>query len=252
MALNQVMFTCTALKGTGKAGKLTPDKDGYYDVPLGALNVFNSGQEYYPYEESKKLFDKSGLLQRRIEKGVLRGELGHPKLVPGMSMAQFIDRCAHIWEQCWCFHIRSVWLDHESMKDANGKPIVGIMGKVRGCGPFKSTFDEAMANGMENACFSIRSFTDDYVRAGMVQKVIKEIVTWDFVNECGIATATKYDAPTLESKSLIIQKSELDRAFSGQTVGLGMESGAMDLSGLYDLMGWNKPKAADTWAASWK
>lgn len=252
MALQQVMFTCTALKGTGKAGKLTADKNGYYDVPLGALNVFNSGQEYYPYEESKQLFEKSGLLMRRVEKGVLRGELGHPKMLPGMSMAQFMNRCSHIYEQSWCFHLSQVWLDHESMKDQHGKSIVAIMGKAKGCGPFASTFDESMKNSMENTCFSVRSFTDDYVRNGMVQKVIKEVVTWDLVNEPGIAQATKYNAPTLESDSLIIQKSEMDRAFSGEAVGLGMESGAMDISALYNSMGWQQPDAKKVWAASWK
>lgn len=252
MALNQIMFTCTALKGTGKKGKLTPDANGYYDVPLGALNVFNSGQEYYPYEESKQLFEKSGLLMRRVEKGVLRGELGHPKKLPGMSMEQFMNRCAHIYEQSWCFHLSKVWLDHESMKDASGKPIVGIMGKAKGCGPFKTTFDESIENNMENTCFSVRSFTDDYVRGGMVQKVIKEICTWDLVNEPGIAVANKYSAPTLESESVIIQKSELDRAFNGNGSGLGMESGALDISNLYKLMNWQQPEAKKVWAASWK
>lgn len=252
MSINQIMFTCTALKGSGKQGKLTPDKNGYYDVPLGALNVFNSGQEYYPYEESKQLFEKSGLLMRRVEKGVLRGELGHPKRLPGMSMEQFMHRCSSIHEQSWCFHMSHVWLDHESMKDASGKPIVGIMGKAKGCGPFKSTFDESIANNMENTCFSVRSFTDDYVRGGMVQKVIKEIVTWDLVNESGIACATKYNAPTLESESLIVQKSEMDRAFNGVTPGIGMESSALDISALYRSLGWQSPEAKKVWAASWK
>ena len=252
MALNQVMFTCTALAGTGKVGKLAADKDGYWTVPLGALNVFNSAQEYYPYEESKQLFEKSGLLMRRVEKGVLRGELGHPKKLPGMAIPEFMNRCAHIYEQNWCFHLNSIWLDHEAIKDQNGKAIVAVMGKAKGVGPYKSTFDESMNNNLENTCFSVRSFTDDYVRNGMVQKIVKEIVTWDLVNESGIMQATKYHAPTLESESMIIQKSELDRAFSGTSAGLGMESGAMDITNLYSLMGWNKPEAKKTWAASWK
>lgn len=252
MSMNQIRFTCTVLKGTGKVGRLTPDKDGYFTVPLGALNVYNSAMEFYPYEESKKLFEKSGLLMRRVQKGVLRGELGHPKR-QGMSDKEFIYRCAQIYEQNWCFHLSEVWLDEEISKDITGQSMILVMGKARQCGPYGSTFLESMQNQMENTCFSVRSFTDDYVRNGRVEKIIVEIVTWDLVNEPGVATATKYSAPTLESMGFTIQKSEMDRAFHTElkTPGLGMESSSFDIGALYRTMGWDGTAKRRAFSTGW-
>jgi hypothetical protein len=109
-----------------------------------------------------------------------------------------------------------------------------------------------MDNKMENTCFSVRSFTDDYVSGGMVKKVVKEVITWDLVNEPGISVATKYNAPTLESESLVIQRSEMDRVFTGNAVGTGLESAAIDFGALYQTLGWTNPGAHKPYAASWK
>lgn len=250
--LSQIRFTCTALNGTGKKGKLTPDKDGYYAVPLGALNTFNSSMEYYPYDECKALFEKSGLLIRRAQKGVLNGELGHPKFEPGMTAKQYVYRCSQIYESNWCFNIRDIWLDFDNGRDADGKPIILIMGLVRGKGPHAATFNDSMENSLENTCFSVRSFTDDYVSGGKYVKVVREIVTWDLVNEPGIAYATKYGAPTLESFSgVAIQKTELDRLYNELPKGIGQEADAFDLSGLYKVMGWATPNAHSNAARRW-
>jgi hypothetical protein len=59
---------------------------------------------------------------------------------------------------------------------------------------------EQLENAKENVCFSIRSITDDYRDAtGQVFKIIKEIYTWDYVNEPGISAARKWLSPALES-----------------------------------------------------
>jgi outer membrane protein assembly factor BamD len=56
-SLNSVRFACTSLVGTNKTGMLRKDADGYYEVVVGALNVFNSAGEYYVYEKARQLFE---------------------------------------------------------------------------------------------------------------------------------------------------------------------------------------------------
>ena len=91
-------YQCTALMGTNKKGSLKCDADGYYNVVLGALDYYNSSGAFYAYEPAKKLFDQSSTLQRRITKGVLRGECGHPKFQPGQSKKDFMMRVLSIEE----------------------------------------------------------------------------------------------------------------------------------------------------------
>ena len=93
------VFACTALLGTNKAGILKPDASGYYTLVLGALNIFNNGGAYYPYGESAQmLFKESSSFIRRINNGALRGEYGHPRMLPGMSMRDYMSRITDIME----------------------------------------------------------------------------------------------------------------------------------------------------------
>ena len=234
--LQQVKFTCTALKGTDKKGVLSKDKFGYYELPLGALNVFNSAGEYYPVEESKKLFSSNSLLMSRIRNGRLRGELGHPKR-DGLSKTEYIRRCSYIYEQCVCCHISEVWLDYERFKDTAGRPIVGIFGKVSGSGPYADTFERDVNNPKANACMSIRTFTDDLVMGGRVNKILREIVTWDMVNEPGIESAAKFRSPTLEDMSINVTRGEIEKAFMDDGLPISMENSGVDVTRLLGSLG---------------
>jgi hypothetical protein len=193
-------YSCTALVGSNKTGVLKPDADGYYTVVLGALNFFNSAGQYYPLEPAKKLFDESSILVRRAKSGDLRMEYGHPKFQPGMSKKDYLYRIMDIYEVNVCAHIAAVWLDDKVVKDDRGNPIVAILGKIKPSGPHGAVLKEQLENAKENVCFSIRSITDDYRDAtGQVFKIIKEIYTWDYVNEPGISAARKWLSPALES-----------------------------------------------------
>lgn len=199
--IHEVKFTCTALDGTGKQGILPPDADGYYTVPIGGLNCYNSVGEYYPFESARNLFEQSGALMRRISTGVLKGEYGHPKMLPGQSMDQFARRVMTIEEKSVCVHYKEVWLDFDTVKDSAGRPIVAIMAKLKPSGPYADALERSLNNRHEDVCFSIRSFTDDVKIYGVNNRNLVEIVTWDAVTEPGIAGARKYKAPGLESHS---------------------------------------------------
>lgn len=197
--MNGFSLSCTALLGTNKAGTLKSDADGYYKVVLGALDVFNSGGEFYPEASARHLFQQSASLMRRIASGNLRGEYGHPRFQPGMTMDDFVNRVRDIYEPHVCMHIRKVTVDYTTYRNAQGQPVITIIGEVKPSGPMGPALKEQFENKHEDVCFSIRSLTNDEFTMGRINKHIKLIVTWDYVNEPGLAQAHKWNAPGLEA-----------------------------------------------------
>lgn len=239
--LQDVKFSCTALAGTGKAGVLTADADGYFSLPIGGLNCFNSVGQFYPYQAAKNLFEQSSALMRRISTGCLKGEYGHPKRQVGQSMDEYAHRIMTIEEKSVCVHFKEVWLDFNSMKDDLGRPIIAIMASLRPSGPYARALEDSLGNPKEDVCFSIRSFTEDVRMGGIVNRNLVEIVTWDFVTEPGISTARKYKAPSLESY--------VDESFTKDNIinavkpmeGAAMESSAIAAAdAIFRAFGWDK------------
>jgi hypothetical protein len=195
-----IHLTETKLKQSNKEGVLKPDENGYYTVPLGALNCYNSAGEFYSSEGINELFSKSSALQRRISNGNLYGELGHPKKLPNMSNFEFYQRARTIEETNVCFHISEVWIDYDFGKKVNSATpnMIGIFGKVKPAGPHANVLKEDLDNKKANVCFSIRCLTSVEVKNGVTIKKIEEIITWDRVIEPGINVANKWDTPSLE------------------------------------------------------
>jgi|SRR6185312_1880859 len=241
MSVNSVRYSCTSLQGTNKAGLLKPDANGYRPMVVGALNMFNSAGEFYDYERAKSLFEGSSQLQRRVQRGVLKGEYGHPKFEVGMRPDQFAHRVLTIDERNICCHFRELWLDFNNLKDKDGKAVVGIMAWVKPSGPFGGYLKDSLENPDENVCFSIRAFTDDKYVAGVKQRYLKTVVTFDYVLEPGMAVAEKYKAPALESyDEQIITRGSLELAMKA-TADVAMESASL-ASDLFQVMGWHLPK----------
>lgn len=221
---------CTALAGTNKIGALRADAAGYYEVVLGALDFFNSAGAFYAYEPAKVLFDESSNLQRRVKNGALRGEYGHPKFTPGMTNRDFLMRIMEINEQSVSHHISEVYIDSDRVHDRDGRKVVAIMGRVKPCGPFGDQLAAQLENPNENVCFSIRSLTEDVVdERGITIKTLREIVTWDYVNEPGISVANKYSAPSLETMytRMVTQDNLIAARDFMRDKGIGLESGSL-------------------------
>lgn len=249
---NTVRFSCTALVGSNKAGVIKKDSSGYYRLVLGALNVINSGGAYYPYEQAKHLFLESGQLMRRIKKGALRGEYGHPKRQPGQDLDSFANRIMSIHEEMVCCHIKEIILDFENYKGEDGKPIIAIVGLVCPSGPYGAALERSLDNPGENVCFSIRSFTADSIVGGRTEKVLQTIVTWDYVNEPGIAAANKYNAPGLESlEDQVITRGQLERGLNMSMGDISMESAHMSGQELFKNMCWTFDKSKLPAYANW-
>jgi len=249
---NSVRFSCTSLAGSNKVGNLKRDANGYYEMVVGALNVFNSAGQYYVYEQAKELFESSSQLMRRVSRGALRGEYGHPKMLPGMSNEQFANRVMSIYEENTCCHHKEITLDFDRVKDANGKPVIAIISKVYPSGPMGPALEKSLQNPNENVCFSIRAFTDDFREGGVYKRVLKTIVTWDLVNEPGIANAEKFQSPALEGMDLSFSRGELERSIStAKVAGYAQESALLTADELFTSMGWNVPASAKPAWAKW-
>lgn len=242
-----VSFGCTALVGTNKRGTLKCDADGYFQVVLGALNTYNSGGQYYPAGPAQGLFASSSAFMRRVTGGNLRGECGHPRKQVGESDREYAIRLNDIYEPNVSHHIRKVWLE-EGHRDEAGRPIILIMGEVRPCGPRGPALKEALENRFEDVCFSIRAFTFDTPIMGVMQKHLRQIVTWDWVNEPGISAAHKWRAPTLESfqdtEFSLSREMVLVMASEERARGVSMESDKSSIISLAQAMGWDKPTVA--------
>lgn len=246
-------FACTALLGTNKVGELKKTDDGYYIVVLGALDVFNSAGAYYPYESAKDVFKESSSLMRRVANGALRGEYGHPKRQPNQSLREFVDRVLQIDEKNVAFHVRKVTVDFTSIKGEDGRPIIALIGEIKPSGPYAHVLEKQLENPSENVCFSIRSLTDDTFVAGKLHKHIRTVVTWDYVNEPGIATATKWKSPALEGMGVevFVDRNILESIDNG-VVGVSFEdNGGVSPTSIIDDFRWNKQKSRLPGSAQW-
>ncbi len=254
---SSVRFVCQSLAGVNKVGNLPKDDNGYYTVVIGALGMYNSAGHFYEYEEAKALFESSSSLMRRVSKGSLRGEYGHPRMEPGMKEADFANRIMSIWESNTCVQFKEIWLDFESIKDENGKPVIAIMAKIIPSGPHGPVLEKQLNNKDENVCFSIRAFTDDYMEGGTRHRILKTIVTFDYVNEPGMSVAAKWKSPALEGlHEHTLTRNTLNQAAGATLQGVAQESVTLSLEELYESMNWKsdsvptRQKAAvPAWAA---
>jgi Peptidase S80 family len=215
MYMEQIRFTATRLAGTGKRGKLLPDKDGYYIMPVAGLNVYNSRGEYYTAEGAKQLFEESSIFMRRVANGCVKGELGHPKRLPGMSTDDYLNRLMTIEETNVCCHFAEFWLDLEFGKNNpkfNNPELIAVMAKIKPAGPHGPQLKESMETGGENVCFSLRGLTRDYYQRGKTYRVLESLLTIDQVVEGGLQLASKFSSPVLESiEECVVRLSALEK-----------------------------------------
>jgi hypothetical protein len=237
----QAVYGCTALVGVNKKGILRPDADGYYTLVVGALNAFNSVGAYYPFETGKAIFESSSTLMRRIKTGCCKGEMGHPKPVPGQSNRDFIQRVLQIEETRVCCHFRKIWLEENGYKDSEGRDVVAILAEVGPSGPYGPALKASLENPHENVCFSIRSLTQDHMTpAGYLQKDLKTVVNFDWVVEAGMTAASRWNSPGLESLQELTFTSELLTTVETRSLELGVSAESSGLTDIRKALGWLK------------
>jgi len=192
----------TSLVSGLNKGSLKQDNDGYYYMELGALNVFNSAGEFYTSKDVEQLFTGgSSVLMRRIKNGALYSEMDHPALEPNMTPKDFLSRNLKIIKSNHCAHIREVVLVPTKINAGmpNEGNVIKIFGWVKPAGVHGDVLKQSLDNIHENVAFSIRCLHRVSIVNGVRVKRIINIITWDWVTEPGIATATKWDSLANES-----------------------------------------------------
>ena len=226
--MSNLRFTSTKLQGSGKQGLLTPDENGYYTTVVGGLNVLNSAGEYYLADGARELFKASSIFMRRVTSGCLKGESGHPKRLPGMSLEQYLNRILTIDEANVIAHFSEIWLDEEYGKrnpDLGNKDLIAIMAKVKPAGPKFESLKQSFENPKEEVCFSIRALTRDFYQSGKTFRVLQQIVTFDHVVEPGISIARKWHSPSLESLTeQTIKSKDIELITKEESLSLATES----------------------------
>lgn len=239
-----IRFSCTQLQQSSKKGILKPNQDGYYTLPVGGLNVFNSAGHFYTANGAKSLFENSSQLMRRVHRGALRGEVGHPKQLPGQDDDDYMMRILTIDEKNVCAHFSELWLDFDNYRDKNGKPMVAIMALVAPSGEKGDFLQKQLDNPKENVCFSIRSLTEDRMNRGVYERTLRTVVTFDYVNEPGIHIAEKFKSTALENSvedlGTVVTAKKLSRALQNASNHThAMESLSISAEELFKSLGWS-------------
>jgi len=200
-------FSGEPLIAANKVGLIKPDATGYYLICLGGLGIENSVGAVYDIEAGERALQLPDF-QANLKNCKVRAEWGHPLPEPGMTRSDYFLRLSRIDEKLQCAHIRSVEVDRTGKITNNGKPVVAFIGEVRPTGPYGEYLEKQLQNPDENVCFSIRSFTRDArdPRTGKVIKYLEEIITFDYVNNCGISIANKFTSPALEAAHRAAQR----------------------------------------------
>lgn len=236
---NTVTLSCACL-AAGKTGNITPDADGYYEIVLGGFNVNNRSGDFYPADERvKKLFLPNSALMRKAANQALKGEYQHPKKVAGMTQREWINRICTVDELLVSHHIIDLTIDESRFTNAKGQPVMTIIGKVKPCGPYGDVLRESLANPKENTAFSVRSLSINKPMSGVLNRFVTDIVTWDHVNEGGIAHANKYSSPSVEALVETIVTEHCVSAIEQSVVdgGTSFESAAIPLMSLRSALG---------------
>lgn len=191
----------------GKKGILTADKDGYYSIMLGGLNVLNSAREKYTATSQVLAVFKDGSpFYRRLQSGYVYSEFGHPKREPYMKDQEYLERLYSIDPDRICSHIRAVKLDPSygsQHPEFNMPGLIGIIGEIKPWGPLGSHVQSALENPSQNCQYSVRALTKDSFYGGRTEKEIRDVINWDWVVEPGIAPANKWASPAVEEIALI-------------------------------------------------
>jgi hypothetical protein len=245
-------YSAVAMPGINKAGKTKPDDTGYYRYVVGAFNTDNYSGTPYPLLPSvEALFSEGGIVRRRLDSGLCKGEYGHPK-IEGMSLEQALRRLAVVDPLLTSHHIRKI--DLIPHKDEYKKDIILSMAELKPTGPYGPTLEAQLNNPDENVAFSIRSFTNDRLVAGRMSKVVVDALTYDYVTEPGIRNATKFQTASLEElfPSLMFSEDDLNKAIGIRPASVAFEDDISTLRMVRTSLGWQQVQVLKTRAIDWR
>lgn len=192
-----------ALPSSGKQGILKVLDKGYYEIILGAFSAFGNGGWLYDLDSARRYVEQDAEFLFALNNGRMSSEWGHPVREAGMTDQEWFVRINEIRESNTCCHIRRIRISMDTVKDEHGRWVAAVIGEICPSGKQASDFRNMLENPHEDVNFSVRSFARK--NFSNMTKHITKIVTWDSVRSPGIAVASKYNTPSLESKAHVAQ-----------------------------------------------
>ena len=177
------------VKDGRKLKPLIPDEHGYFiGMPLAGIGCVTRNNTYYdvPAFEAA-LNDERSTFRRRLNEGSLYGERGHPKLIPGISDSEFLNRVKDIDENNLAVHHREVYSKEKCEPDG----VKLLLGNVKPYGVGKEQVLENFESPYMNTAFSLRSLTKNEERNGVSYRFIRNLITFDWVTMGGYEQASK-------------------------------------------------------------
>lgn len=204
--MSQFSFGNIILASNGKKGLLKPiDDSGYYLLNAGGFNVPNrNGIKYTANQYIQECMSEDSDLMRRIKRGEVYGECGHPPMffyerVNGVivrtkitDLYQWIMRLKTIDMDRAAFHIRNIHFDTDAWTPNNNGPIYNSI-EVK---PYLSTvfgkmFEENLLTPDMNTSVSIRTVTAPQ-QFGHNTREVEYFTGYDWVYEAGMDWANKH------------------------------------------------------------
>lgn len=251
--MSNLTFQAAVLRA-GKQGIIKPDANGYYTQCIGGLDIENAAGVTYASEKAKSLFLESSSLMRRVKSSALRGEVGHPRRGPEhANFNAWMNRLNDIYEPNVCVYWSEITLDESYGRNnpyLNRPNMIGIMAKYRPGGAHGHILERDLADPLANVSFSIRAFSIPRTTLGKPYYDLQSIVTWDYVNEPGIAQAQKMLSATMESRyeeamAMSVVRRAIDKAKSEASVPVGA-SAMVTMESRNNLMQLDKVVSIDT------
>lgn len=181
--------------GGRKLRKLTPDENGYYsNVPVTALGAVSRNRTYYEVDSFvRQIRDPNCSFNELLVGGQLYGEWGHPNVI-GLSKENAFARLLKIDENCFSHHFNGLSTG-KTLEDGG----VILEAKLKPVGPHRDDLRESLENPCENTAFSLRAITESKNRDGVSYRVMKKLVTFDYVGAGGYRQASKVFSGSTEN-----------------------------------------------------
>lgn len=263
MSTSTLTYGNTLLADVGKKGILKPmDDSGYYLMNAGMLNApLRLGHSYPVNDYIRECMQEGSDLKRRIERGEVYAELGHPKpfyykkengvviRTPITDAFEWVMRLRTIVEDNVCLHIRKI---HFIPLGGPTAP-VQLKAEVIPFGVHKQIAEDSLNNPDIGTSLSMRTVTMPQ-KIGDKLKQIEYFTGFDLVWEPGEHSATKYLTAGCESyfqesgngmdvfdhdDSLVIKTSDLMNAWESvknDPNHMSRFAGNEDYSGMEELM----------------
>lgn len=190
-----------------KQNSVVKDENGFYRVKLGRLNTYNSNGVFYKVNNLEALLSNpKSVIHRRIENGLLKAEVKHPKFTDAngypLQGDALIQAIFEIDLDNVCASIKKVEFIKTNKTETGWSnfPIYEVFGWVKPIEPKGHYIKDALEDPDINLAWSIRSAVTEDRIGGMLVRTIIDISVWDYVDEGGVDGSSQWTAAGVEKK----------------------------------------------------